>query len=64
MAEFVLAFIGILLLIALMAVGVLFGERPIAGSCGGLSALAAGQVCSVCGAKHPRLKKGIKPAVK
>lgn len=51
MAEFVLTFIGILLFIALMTVGVLFGKKPITGSCGGLSALAAGQTCRICGAR-------------
>lgn len=44
-----LAFIFMLLVVAAMAVGVLMGRKPIAGSCGGLSAIGMKSACDVCG---------------
>lgn len=38
------------LLFALMAIGVLFGRKPIKGSCGGLNSLGLGD-CEFC--EHP-----------
>lgn len=37
---------GIMLM---MAVGVIFGGKPIAGSCGGMSALGIDTECDICG---------------
>ena len=48
MATFVLSFAVVALAVAGMAVGVLCGRRPIAGSCGGLNALDGGGGCSGC----------------
>ncbi|MCB1686557.1 MAG: (Na+)-NQR maturation NqrM [Pseudomonadales bacterium] len=45
----VLTFVAMLLLVAGMAVGVIFGRRPIAGSCGGMKALGLDVDCEVCG---------------
>jgi hypothetical protein len=45
----VLAFFVMLLVIAVMAVGVMFGRQPIAGSCGGLKALGIAGDCEICG---------------
>lgn len=39
MSTFLLALIVFALVIAAMAVGVIFGRKPIAGSCGGLGAV-------------------------
>ena len=39
LSTFFLAFILVSVLVALMAVGVLLGRKPIAGSCGGMKAL-------------------------
>ena len=37
------------LLIAGMAIGVIFSDKPIQGSCGGMKALQMGTVCEICG---------------
>ena len=43
------AFGFMLLMVTLMAVGVIFGRKPIAGSCGGMKALGMEMECEVCG---------------
>jgi uncharacterized protein len=51
MAEILLAILMFGLLIAAMAIGVLMGGKPIAGSCGGVGA-ALGEAnynCDICG---------------
>lgn len=45
---FLLALGLVLLLIAGMSIGVIFGRKPISGSCGGVGAQLGGG-CSVCG---------------
>ncbi len=49
MATFVLAFCFIALMIAAMAVGVIFRGKPIKGSCGGMAALNMDTACDICG---------------
>ena len=49
MTTAILAFLFMLLLVAGMAVGVLFGRKPISGSCGGMKALGMGVSCEICG---------------
>ena len=49
MIEFFLALIVVAVLIAGMAVGVLLGRKPLAGSCGGMSALGMEVACDICG---------------
>ena len=44
-----LAFLFMLLLVTAMAVGVMFGRKPISGSCGGMKALGMGVSCEICG---------------
>ncbi len=46
---FVLSFIIILVLVAGMSVGVIFSNRPIKGTCGGMAAMGIGQDCDICG---------------
>ena len=48
-STFFLAFILVSVLVALMAVGVILGRRPIAGSCGGMRALGMETECEICG---------------
>ncbi len=49
MTTAVLAFLIMLLVVAGMAVGVLFGRKPITGSCGGMKALGMDMTCEICG---------------
>ena len=49
MTTLFLAFLLMLLLVAGMAVGVLFGRKPISGSCGGMKALGMDVSCEICG---------------
>ena len=48
-STFFLAFLFLSVLVALMAIGVLFGRKPIAGSCGGMKALGMEMECEICG---------------
>lgn len=51
MIDILLAVIIFTVLIALMAIGVLMGRKPIAGSCGGVGAALGEQdyECEICG---------------
>jgi hypothetical protein len=49
MTTLILAFFLMLILVAAMAVGVLFGRKPISGSCGGMKALGMNMECEICG---------------
>ena len=49
MYEMVLIFLLLMAVIAVMSVGVLFGKKPITGSCGGLANLEPGRECELCG---------------
>ena len=51
MSTFFVAFAFMLLIMVAMAVGVIMGRRPIAGSCGGLNRLGMKENCEVCGGK-------------
>jgi len=51
MTTVILAFAGMLIVVAIMAVGVVFGRKPIAGSCGGIAQLGLDGECQVCGRK-------------
>lgn len=44
-----MAFGFMLFIVTAMAVGVLMGRKPIAGSCGGLSTIGMKSACDVCG---------------
>lgn len=49
MIEALLAFLVMLIVVGGMAVGVMAGRKPIAGSCGGLAALGVDGECEICG---------------
>jgi hypothetical protein len=54
MTTLLLSFAFMLLLVAGMAVGVLFGRKPITGSCGGMKALGMNMECEICGGDPDR----------
>lgn len=49
MTTIFLTFFILLLVVAGMAVGVIFRGKPIKGSCGGIASLGLGQACEICG---------------
>lgn len=49
MTMFILVLVFMLLIVMAMAVGVMFGRKPIAGSCGGLAAVGIEGKCEICG---------------
>lgn len=49
-----LTFLLMLGVVAAMAIGVLMGRKPIAGSCGGLRNLGADMQCDICGGEPQR----------
>ena len=48
METMILSFVILILIVVGMAVGVLMGRKPIAGSCGGMTALCMDDACDVC----------------
>ncbi len=46
---FLTIFIILVSIIAIMSVGLIFGKKPITGSCGGLANLEPGRECEICG---------------
>ena len=49
MMTFFLTLFFLLLVVASMAVGAIFAQKPIKGSCGGIQALGLGGECDICG---------------
>ena len=49
MGTFLLVLLIVVLLIAGMSIGVIFGRKPISGTCGGIGALGISQSCDICG---------------
>jgi len=49
MSTMLLTFLVLLILLLGMSVGVIFGRKPIAGSCGGLQGLDPDRDCELCG---------------
>lgn len=53
----VLVFLIMLLVVLGMAVGVIFGRKPIAGSCGGIANLGIEKECSICGGSREKCEE-------
>tara|TARA_B110000444_G_C18766479_1_gene560247 strand:- start:62 stop:283 length:222 start_codon:yes stop_codon:yes gene_type:complete len=51
MSTLILSFLIVVLVITAMAVGVIFSNKPIKGSCGGMGALGIDNTCDICGGK-------------
>ncbi len=49
MIEFLLAFLGVMILMCAMSIGVILGRAPISGSCGGLASKGSDASCAICG---------------
>ncbi len=49
LATVIIAILAFGALFAAMAIGVIFANKPIKGSCGGLNALGMKQDCEICG---------------
>lgn len=56
MGTFLITFFVLLLIIFSMSLGVLFGRKPITGSCGGLQALGEAGECEICGGDPNKCK--------
>ena len=52
-----LVFLVMVLVVAGMAIGVIFGRKPIAGSCGGIAALGIEKECSICGGSREKCEE-------
>nr|WP_298136838.1 (Na+)-NQR maturation NqrM [uncultured Pseudomonas sp.] len=50
-------FLTMLLVVSLMAVGVIMGRKPIAGSCGGIANLGIEKECSICGGSREKCEE-------
>jgi uncharacterized protein len=57
MGLFLVVFVFMLILVAAMSVGVLLGRKPIAGTCGGMSALGMETACDICGGDKTKCEK-------
>lgn len=49
MQTILLSMLAFAAVFGLMSVGVIMGRKPIAGSCGGMSALGVDTACDICG---------------
>ncbi|MBR51575.1 MAG: hypothetical protein CMD58_03560 [Gammaproteobacteria bacterium] len=53
MNEFVLSFLVISIAFICLALGLIFKNKPIKGSCGGMANLQDGSACEICGRTDP-----------
>jgi len=57
MGTFLLVLFIVILLVAAMSVGVMFGRKPISGTCGGIGALGISSSCDICGGNTQKCKE-------
>ena len=55
---FLIIFGVMVLVVAAMSVGVIFSNKPIKGSCGGMSALGMDAACEICGGDKNKCENG------
>lgn len=60
MATVLLTIVIMVVLVAGMAVGVIFGREPIKGSCGGLNNAGVEGECEICGGNTQRCEEASK----
>ena len=53
MIEFFIAFFFIIFVVLIMSFGVIFSNKPIKGSCGGLQSIGLKGKCDICGETKP-----------
>ncbi|MGE8495955.1 MAG: (Na+)-NQR maturation NqrM [Pseudomonas sp.] len=54
---FLIVFLVMITVVGLMAVGVMMGRKPIAGSCGGIANLGIEKECSICGGDREKCEE-------
>ena len=62
MTLFLITALLIGLVIAIMAIGVMAGRKPIKGSCGGMGALGIDSGCEICGGNGKRCDEASREA--
>lgn len=62
LSTFLIVFVAMAVIVGLMAVGVVFGRKPISGSCGGMAAIGMESECDVCGGDKTKCDSEDKPA--
>lgn len=61
MTTFLAALVFFALVITAMAVGVIFSNKPIQGSCGGLNNIGLDGDCEICGGNRDKCEESQKP---
>ncbi len=57
MTSFLITFLVIATVIVIMSVGVLFGRKPVQGSCGGLNNIEGMNECEICGGEPQKCQE-------
>jgi uncharacterized protein len=57
MSSFIVTFFVMATVILLMSVGVLFGRKPVQGSCGGMNSIEGLKECEICGGEPQKCEK-------